>query len=415
MHDNIQKTALCVALALASSSSFAADAELKAEIQALKQRLLQLEQKLQQQEQQTRTATQVATEAKATAAKVKPSKFNINGAVWLDYSYTDWNEGHEDRAGDGYFSLFRLGVKGESKGFLVDAEYRWYSYMHVLHHAWVGYKTAKDSQLQLGVSQVPFGLQPYASHNFWFGLPYYFGLEDDYDFGLKYLTKKGPWDVQLAFYKNDEFASSSSTNRYSFDIVTTDDADSRNQETNQVNARVAYKLPHGKDSYSEIGLSAQWGQLYNLDTQDSGSHSALALHLDGHYGHWNAQLEAGYLSHNPENADGVSDDQVRFGAFGTSALIPSKGNFFVANLARSFPVKWGSVSDVTCYNDYSHFMPEEDGFDDSQLNTTGCAITAGPIYSYVDFIMGKNASYAFSGPDSGDWEKRFNINVGYYF
>lgn len=414
MRYKIRGTALCVALALSSSNSLAADAELQAEINALKQRLLELENKLQQQEQQTQAASEVAAEAKATADKAKPSNFQVNGALWIDYTYTDWSDAHEDRLGDSYFNLFRLGIKGESKGFMIDAQYRWYSYMHVLHHGWIGDKFDDESQLHLGVSQVPFGIQPYASHNFWFGLPYYLGLEDDYDTGLKYLTKKGPWDIQLAFYKNEEFGSSGAT-RYSFDLVTDEDGASRNQETNQFNARVAYKLQHDQDNYSEIGLSGQWGQMYNLDTTDKGDHSALALHLDGHYGKWNAQLEAGYMAHNPENAVGVSDDQVRFGGFGASALIPSKGSFLVANIARSFPVSWGPVSDVTCYNDYSRFMPEEDVFKDSQLNTTGCAITAGPVYAYFDWIMGKNASYAFAGPNTDDWEKRLNINIGYYF
>jgi hypothetical protein len=49
-------------------------------------------------------------------------------------------------------------------------------------------------------------------------------------------------------------------------------------------------------------------------------------------------------------------------------------------------------------------------------------VTAGPIYTYIDVISGKNALYlggprnSFEAGDrDADWGTKFNINIGYYF
>ncbi|MCD6533313.1 MAG: hypothetical protein J7L25_04475 [Deltaproteobacteria bacterium] len=48
-------------------------------------------------------------------------------------------------------------------------------------------------------------------------------------------------------------------------------------------------------------------------------------------------------------------------------------------------------------------------------------IGAGPIYTYVDCVMGKNMVWLGADSDAlgngkdDDWHMRFNINVGYYF
>jgi hypothetical protein len=50
-------------------------------------------------------------------------------------------------------------------------------------------------------------------------------------------------------------------------------------------------------------------------------------------------------------------------------------------------------------------------------------ITAGNVYTYVDLAMGKNHPWLTdnfgtglgAGVEEPDWNKRFNINIGYYF
>ena len=50
-------------------------------------------------------------------------------------------------------------------------------------------------------------------------------------------------------------------------------------------------------------------------------------------------------------------------------------------------------------------------------------VTAGPIYAYIDYAMGKNQPWFTddfgkglgSGIEDDEWNGRFNINLGYYF
>jgi hypothetical protein len=345
----------------------------------------------------------------------------IGGALRFNYAYKDFSDSSEDKYGDMVFDIFRLNVDGQYDKVLISAEYRWYGYMDVIHHGWVGYKFDENWQGQLGVTRVPFGLLPYASHNWWFAIPYYIGFEDDYDLGAKAIWDRDDWNLQLAFFKNGEWGSPSTVNRYSFDVVTA--GDQQNEETNQFNARLAHVFDHGALGKSEIGVSGQYGQIYNSTTTDTGDMWAAAVHLNGNYGPFNLMLEALSYSYDPENPAGVSNDTIQLGAFGGTSLVASEGQIYLAGLSYDVPVSWGPVSKLTFYDDYSILVKDPAGFPDSHINTTGCLISAGPLYVYVDYILGKNAQYLGGGTNpwadasdaNGDWNARFNINVGYYF
>jgi len=110
--------------------------------------------------------------------------------------------------------------------------------------------------------------------------------------------------------------SNDETKRYSFDVGRA--LGEENQETNQVNIRLAYEYTHDDDHRTELGISGQWGQLYNHDTEDSGDHWAAAAHLNGFYGPWNIMLEAIRFRLSPENPSGQADDTVVMGAFPTA-------------------------------------------------------------------------------------------------
>jgi hypothetical protein len=116
------------------------------------------------------------------------------------------------------------------------------------------------------------------------------------------------------------------------------------------------------------------------------------------------------------------------GAFGTAFPVASEGTLLVANLSYELPLEWGPIRSLTFYDDYSVLLKDEDGFDDTQINTLGILVTAPPIYTYIDLVMGKNAPFLGvpsdiegiprglgPGEPDADWETRFNINVGYYF
>ena len=183
------KTWLTLLLLTLLSFPLAANAADDDRIKALEQRIEQLEQQL------DLSAEKPRVEEEATQEGIK-----FGGALRVNYNYQDWQENDKDRYGEFDFDTFRLNLDGEIKDIIFSAEYRFYPQddWNAPHHAWFGYNINDDMQAQLGIQQVPFGLQPYASHNFWFSGAYYVGLEDDYDLGVKFLYTPGPLSVTPA-------------------------------------------------------------------------------------------------------------------------------------------------------------------------------------------------------------------------
>lgn len=406
-------------LFLANTAGAAADNSdteaLRQELEALKQRIDELEARLAASQAKEIDAKEAVTESRSEN-KAPEKAFDIGGALRFNYVWKD-DAATETKRGDIGLDLFRINVDGQHNNILLSAEYRFYTYMSTIHHGWIGYDFGEAGQIQAGITQVPFGLLPYAAHNFWFGIPYYIGLADDYDTGVKYVRDTGPWNLQLAVFKNAELGNAADLKRYSYDPVTTGTA--RNEQSNTLNARLAYTFGQDTDCEHQLGGSAMWGQLYNRDTEDNGDYWAAALHSDSRCGRWNVQFEAGRYEYNPENPAGISDDSITFGAFAATHEVASSGNFGVFNLAYNLPVTWPGVDLLTCYNDFSMLDKDPDGFDNSYLNTTGCAIGSGPLFTYIDIIRGRNVIYlgngSLAGGGSNDWETRFNINVGYYW
>lgn len=362
----------------------------------------------------------------------------LSGAIRFNYTLDDFSDSDKDKSGNLNFDLFSLGVDGSYQKLSYSAAYRWNSYQDFIHHAYLGYEVSETLGVQLGITLVPFGNMPYEFHNFWGGIPYYLGSDLDYDMGLKVIKSAGPWDLQLAFFKNEEWGSASKLERYSYDSVTADEVknddgdvtayEQANEETNQVNARLAYTAEHGDLGKTEVGLSGEWGQLYNNLTGVMGDHWAAAAHLNGNYGPFNLLLQVTEYRYNPENPTGGADDgSVLIGGFSDAFLVAADGTLYSGGLSYDLPVNWGPVSNLTFYEDYSRLVKKEGSFADSQINTVGCMVTAGSIYTYVDVISGKNAPYlnvpsqndpndSFAAGDrNADWGTKFNVNIGYYF
>ncbi|MFO8085411.1 MAG: hypothetical protein R6U27_13955 [Desulfobacterales bacterium] len=420
---------LCLVIFNPPVSSLAEDTDIETmrqEIEFLKQRLESMEQRLQEAERKVAEpkAEKIREEKTEEVAKKEETEnqynIKIGGALRVNYAHQSFSEASESKKGDMAFDIFRLDIDGSYNDLLISAQYRWYSYQDVIHHGWIGYNFSEKWQGQLGVTQVPFGLLPYASHNWWFGVPYYVGLEDDYDMGLKLIRSDGPWDLQMAFFKNEEWGNASKLERYSYDVVRA--LGQENEETNQFNLRLAYTFKHGSFGSTELGVSGQWGQLYNNTTDDEGDHWAAAAHLNGFYGPFNLMLEAIRYEYNPENPPGIDNDIIMMGAFADAFPVAAEGSIYVANLSYNFPVDWGPITSLTFYDDYSILVKDESDFENSQINTLGCLISANPVYVYVDLIMGKNMIYLDGPQDSlaagnrgHGWHTRFNVNVGYYF
>jgi hypothetical protein len=388
-----------------------------AEMARLKQQVQALETQIGQLKQSQAKSRPDASAQQEQPPKKKEKQLKLGGAIRFNYFYKNYDTAVKAKHGQSGLDLFRINADGSYRKLLFSAEYRWYPYMQTIHHGWIGYKFNDNSQLQAGITKVPFGLLPYAAHNYWFGVPYYVGLADNYDTGIKYLRTSGPWDLRLAFFKNGELGDSSNLDRYSFDVVSV--GPGRNEQTNQFNARLAYTFGRDTSCSNEVGTSLLRGSLYNLDTGKNGSHWAAAAHLDSRCGRWNVQLEAARYHFSPRNPAGVSNRTVRLGAFATSYDVASAGTLGVFNVAYNLPVHWQSIDQITCYNDYSVLHKDASAFRKSQLNTTGCAIGIGPLFTYIDIIRANNMVFLGNGSLAGGgdqgWNTRFNINVGYYF
>ena len=346
----------------------------------------------------------------------------LGGALRFNYNYSDWKDDNKKRGGDFGFDVFRLNVNAAYKKILLDAEYRFYAASSgggILKYGWIGYQFNNFHQVQLGLTTVPFGILPYTSNNYFFNINYYLGLEDDADIGVKYLYRKGHWDIALAFFKNADILDFSekteaSPDRYAYDIG------GRNKETNQGNVRVAY---HWGDRWEqEFGISAMLGGVYNMDTERMGTHSAFAVHYVVNYKNWNFKTQYTTYGINPINEEGESRRLVTAVAYGSPYEIAAKADTYTAALAYTFPINKGILNNIQVYNDFSVMHKHEERFNDSLMNVSGCLLTMGPVYMYIDYALGKNQAWlgnnwnsAFAqGISSEEWNARLNINVGYY-
>ncbi|MEH6446802.1 MAG: hypothetical protein V7784_23140 [Oceanospirillaceae bacterium] len=344
---------------------------------------------------------------------------NIGGAVRVNYAYKDYSDSSKDKGGDLKFDIAAIKFNGKKGDWGLAAEYRFTSSTDYIKYGYAYYDIDTDWQLQFGINKVPFGNPGFISNSFWFGIPYYLGFEDDHDVGIKAVYESNGWHTDLAFCKNSEY-DASENKRYATDLYTgtINGTEYNNEETNQLNLRQTYKVMHAGGA-TTLGGSVQLGQIYNSKTGNTGDRYAAALHLDSSYNGWNLQLQA--MQYEYDAADAEDSNKIGVSVVSWQYEIASKGQSYSANIAKTVDTDWGSLK---FYNDFGLMTPdvEDQRYDDSLQNVTGVAIAAGATYTMVDFIMGKNMTFSTANNDhvglaemGDDWDKRVNINFGYYF
>lgn len=355
--------------------------------------------------------------------KLDLGPFRIGGAIRTNVFYKDWSESKRTD-----LDTIRVNLEYEWEEFIGSAEYRYYYYQdsnrdtHFIHHGWLGYKITETDQLHAGVHQVPFGIQPYASHNWFFQLPYYVGLEDDYDLGLKYIHRDENWSLQLAYYVEDEgqyFGRSNDSARYSYDLVV--EGIDQNEEKNQFNIRYTYTWTHAEDHSTEAGISLQYGDVHNRITNDDGYHYAGALHINETWGRWNVMAEVMRYDYSLKNPVGIGDDYVLMGAYDFPYQIASTANIYTVGVSYTLPLESALFDSITFYDDFSFMDKEKSNFLDSWQNVLGSSLSAGNFFIYFDIASGRNHPWlgpvwtnGFSSGGDDDWHTRFNINIGFY-
>ena len=351
-------------------------------------------------------------------------KVEIGGALRFNYNYSSWKESQKDRGGDFGYDLFRLNVDGSYKGIYARFEYRLYADVFggdFLKEGVVGYNFDEKNKMEFGLAKVPFGIERYNSHNFFFNLPYYVGLEDDYDMGITFTHTDERLEYHLGYFKNAEeevFAdvSEHTSNRYAYDIV------GRNKEIHQANAKLIYK-PLSDYPAHRFGVSGQYGGIYNLDTKETGDRYALAFHYEYKTEDWFIKGQALTASFNPKNAPGESRRSILMGAFGAPYEVATEFEIYNIGISRILDINTKLVKHIEVYNDFGYMRKRNSGYEDSYMNVLGFLFSSGPIFCFVDYAAGYNHSWLggdyvddFStGDPDAKWEARFNINIGYYF
>lgn len=367
--------------------------------------------------------------------RIEDLDMRVTGSVSFGAKMQSWPnaQGTGIEGFSGTFERVALGFDGHYRGFVVAADYRFYGKYGTLHHAYIGYKHKEVFELDAGVHRVPFGILPYASHNWFETIPYYLGLADDYDFGLKGIVKKGGLDLQFAYYIQAEpaqFGQTQNSARYSYDLVRTDSSEisglgqlpQSNEERHTGVARIAYSWAHRGEDSTEIGASAQFGGIYNRAIERYGSRWAAAVHYNGWYRRFNLQFEGLYYQFRPQNPGGQPRTWVTMGAWDAPYRVAGEGFVGVANLGYRLPLRIKAIDWIMFYNDHSILLKPTAGFDRTHMNVTGILLANRFVYIYLDTATGRNhpwfspdyANALAEGEQDPHWWVWLNLSVGFY-
>lgn len=367
---------------------------------------------------------------------IKKDFFKLGGAVRFNAVMENYETSNNDLDTYVRMDTWFLSTEAHQKGFDLSFQYRFFPEFktHFLHHAYIGYQIDSDWYVKLGVFQKPFGIGDFASHSWWFQVPYYMGWEDTYNTGIGFFYKKDKLTIDAAYFRQAAPKGSVSSNaednsvgngRYSYAIVPTygysngRKLDAYIRELDQFNGRIRYQI----SPEVELGFSGEMGSIYNETLNRRNWGFSWAAHTLINCDRWNFKGEVISYNYNAQSDNDERLDIVQMGAYGSAYDVAATGTIYVAGLAYTIPINRRFISSIQPYLDYSIVHKSENRFHDTQQFVPGMLITSGPIYTYVDYALGKNHPWLTSdfgeglGEGSSDarWNSRLNINIGYYF
>lgn len=192
------------------------------------------------------------------------------------------------------------------------------------------------------------------------------------------------------------------------------------KEVNQGNIHAAYRW--GNKWKHQAGASILAGGVYNLNSGSMGHRWAATLHYVLDYKRWNFKAQcATYNIHLTGEATDTRH-QVTMAAFGATYQVASKADIYSVALAYHIPIRKGFLDEICLYNDFSLLHKRVREYTDSFQNVTGCSLSMGPVFVYVDYAVGHNHAWigndwnnAFAQSSDNATNVRLNINMGYYF
>lgn len=384
--------------------------------------------------------TEAESASASTAAEEDEPSLHVGGAVRYNLILQAYESDIDGNSGDFTWDTWRINAVYDNPGGIgLNFEYRFYPTFdtHFIKQGWLEYDLTDEWQTQLGVAQVPFGNLQYNSNNWWFQLPYYVGLEDDHNMGIKFTNTTEDYQLDFAyFYSQEPFGPPGYAGTYSYNVNPSETiigSQASLIERNQFNIRGAYNIDAG-----EIGASLEVGQLYNQVTDEFDGRFAGAVHGEFNIGGLNIKPQVLYYSMDAHDDAGNELEAVGMGAYGVSAdfyHVATEAYIASLGIARNVSVDIGPITDLTFYNDFSYMgklvgedFTGDDNFEATIHNITGFLITAGPVFTYVDVAQGVNQPWLTDsfgtglgpghedlGMGDSEYNMRFNINIGYYF
>ncbi len=380
-----------------------------------------------------------------TADEEEPS-LHVGGALRFNMILQSYESDIDATSSSFTMDTWRINVLYDNPGGIgLNFEYRFYPTFgtHFIKQGWLDYDFSDRTQAQLGVTQVPFGNLQYNSNNWWFSLPYYVGLEDDHDMGLKFTRTTDNWQWDFAYFFQPEpegppaAFGTGGAGRYSYDVIP--DGNASLSERNQFNLRGVYQT-----GGSEFGASLQYGQLYNSTLDQFDGRYAFAVHADINSGNFNIKPQFLYYSMDAVDDDGQDLSTVFMGAYAIPYEVSTEAWIATLGLSYSYDVNWGPITNINFYNDFSYMenavgegstvratgdtIELSDNFQYTVQNITGFLVSAGPVFTYFDIAQGINHPWLTDnfgvgvGPGHEDlgigdseYNIRFNINIGFYF
>ncbi|RJS93289.1 hypothetical protein D3260_08380 [Salinisphaera sp. Q1T1-3] len=430
----------CTAPAFAAANDTndsAARAALQQQIDQLKTTLDQL--KADQGAQPSQASAEPATddaETSDTASATSPApadeapkkSLTLGGAYTLGYKLKPDLENESQDRGDGVMGITAVNWDGQYGKLTYAGEYRWsqvaFADDSFLRYGWAAYDFTPKHQLKAGLFQVPFGNLRFGYQSFWGNLNYFAGFTDNQAAGIGYKYENGPFRLDIDAFKNDDLQQHSLYGSNPFEGY---------QQINGGNMRAAWTFNKGSERSVQVSAAVRGGQLEVGDSNDNGTRWAATAAVDAALGNWT--LQGQYVDYRYNIPDGrqyngfdLPTDSITVENYGFGYQMPASGQIFSGNIARTFDIGWGALESIQLYDNYAYLMTGGDGrFEsatpgspsnmagDIQFNAAGMNLSFGPLQIWLDVLSGKNSAMAFNGPNDGDWNTRYNLQMGLYF
>lgn len=81
--------------------------------------------------------------------------------------------------------------------------------------------------------------------------------------------------------------------------------------------------------------------------------------------------------YSPHNPAGVNGNLIQFGAYNYHYPIPASAYLGLINVAFTLPVRWGPVSSLKFYNDYTEIFRKQGNYPPTRMNILGMGVRAG--------------------------------------